>query len=222
MDTTSVIALIVIAVVLVGLLGVINFALESRRRESFKQVALPLGLSYAATNPALIRKYRFLDKLRQGLSGSVRDILSGIYRGHPVHAFNYQFTKPLRLGNGASIRHESCFLLEQDRRFPELRIYPVTMAEKAKRVLGLNDITMDAIEFSQAFIVRAKDREFATTVLHPRMMAFLLRHPGLSLEIDDTTLSITLEQRLEPDTVRTNLDTLIQIRQLMPEHLYPS
>lgn len=190
-----------------------------QRRASFRKVALHLGLTYAPQNRALMRKYRYLDRIAQSLHGPIRDIVGGVYRGYPVHAFHYTYSKSAAV---TASRRECCFLLEQDRRFPELRVYPVRLSSRALFTPGLPAITMGPSAFAQSFAIYGKDRQFAQLALHGRMMSFLLQHPELALIFEDSAIIIAIDKPLESGSVQHYLDILVQIRQLMPESLYES
>jgi len=213
-----------ILLILVGLLAAVLiagavYATRMKRRAVYRNLALQLGLTYASVNRALFRKHRYLGRIQQRLKGPIRDIVSGLYQNFPVHAFHYTYAKPAA-GAPKSSRHESCFLLEQDRRFPDLHIHPAHRRDRAHFAPGMPAMPGARGAFAEKFSVHGKDQHFAQTVLHPRMVNFLLQHPELTLILEDTAIVITIEGPLRPEAVQPYLDLLVHIRQLMPETLY--
>jgi len=52
------------------------------------------------------------------------------------------------------------------------------------------------------------------------MMEFLLEHRDLYLEIEAHCIAICYDRRQSPEEVQPHFDTLVTIRELMPEYLY--
>lgn len=216
------IILLVIGVVVC--LGVLGYLAEKRRREAFAVVARELGLRYTpGKDRGLARRFDFLDKLRQGSSRYAFNIVSGSYRGQEVMAFDYHYATHSTDSKGRrTTQHHyfSFFMLFHERQFPELRIYPEGFLSKFGQMLGFDDIDFESVEFSKAFCVRSKDKKFAYDICHTRMMDYLLRHRGMSLELERDVVAMGMDRRMEPDQLRGKLDQLIEIRELFPKYLF--
>jgi len=211
-----------IAVLVVGGL-IVGYIWEKRRREAFLRLANELGLEYRRRSPSIATRYKFLDKLRQGSKRYAFNVLKGMYEDYPVQIFDYHYETYSTDSKGRRQTHHhyfSFFILEQEREFPELRIYPETLMSKIGQAMGFDDIDFESIEFSKAFVVRSTDKKFAYDVCHTRMMEYLLAHRDLSIEIERKCLSISFDTRLKPEQIPERLRQLVEIRNLFPRYLY--
>ncbi|MCP4639047.1 MAG: DUF3137 domain-containing protein [bacterium] len=210
-------------IVLVVVLGIFGWLREKKRREAFQKLAQSLGLRYLQRDSSIARRYRFLDKLRQGDNRYAFNLMEGVYEDHPVHVFDYHYETHSTDSKGRKQTHHhyfSFFILEQERAFPELRIYPEGFLSKFGQMVGFEDIDFESIEFSKAFCVRSKDKKFAYDICHTRMMEYLLKNRKLSLEIEGHCLAMGFDTRLAPEAIPGRLRQLIEIRELFPEYLY--
>ena len=217
------IILLVIFAVIAAAVAVLGILREKKRREAFQVLAKRLGLSYTKRDRALATRYRFLDALRIGSNRYAFNILEGRWEGHPVKLFDFHYrTHSSDSKGGRSTQHHyfSFFLLEQERRFPELRIYPEDVLSKLGQMLGFDDIDFESLEFSKAFVVRSRDRKFAYDICHTQMMEYLLAHRELSIEIEGRCVALSFPSRLKPEQIPGRLKQLIEIRRLFPEYLY--
>jgi hypothetical protein len=216
---------LIIATVMLVIMGfaVLGWLQEKKRREAFQQVALELGLRYVGKDRSIGDRYGFLNALRQGDNRYAFNVLTGEHGGYPVQAFDYHYETHSTDSRGGGETHHhylSFFILEQERSFPELRIYPEGLLSKLGQMLGFDDIDFESSEFSRALAVRSRDRKFAYDICHPRMMEYLLEHRDLSLEIEGRCVAMSFDRRLKPEDIPARLQQLIEIRRLFPEYLY--
>jgi hypothetical protein len=218
------IALLIALAVALLITGVVfSYLWEKKRREAFRRLAQELGLDYVARDDVLPSRYEFLDALRQGENRYAFNILRGTYEGLRVQAFDYHYETESTdsKGNRETQDHYfSFFVLEQERWFPELRIYPEGILSKIGQMLGYEDIDFESIEFSKAFCVRSRDRKFAYDICHTRMMEYLLAHRDLSIEIEGPCVALSFASRLKPEQIPGRLRQLVEIRNLFPEYLF--
>lgn len=210
--------LIIIIFIGLAIAGAIFRALwEKKRREGFQTLAQRLRMRYTQRDDSIADRYRFLDKLRQGRNRYAFNVLVGQYEGHTVQVFDYHY----RTGSGKNTKDHylSFFILEQEKHFPELRIYPEGIFQKLGQMIGFNDIDFESIEFSRAFCVRSRDRKFAYDICHTRMMEYLLQHRDLSIEIEGRCVAISFDKRLDAEQIPGRLRQLVEIRDLFPKYL---
>ena len=194
-----------------------------KRKEAFRTLAQRLGLRYIAKDPSIADDYEFLDNLAQGSNRYAFNILQGTYEDYPVILFDYHYeTRSSSSKGGSSKTHHflSCFILGQEQRFPELRIYPETLLSRLGQALGFNDIDFESVEFSKAFVVRSSDKKFAYDICHTRMMEYLLQHRDLSIEIEGRCVALTFNGRIDPSAIPRRLQQLVAVRRLFPQYLY--
>jgi len=140
-----------------------------------------------------------------------RNTLSGQYRGQRVSATDFHISY---------LRAISIFQLVLPRPVPFLVIHP----ERSNITRGLQveygDISFESSEFSRKFRVKSRDKKFAYDVCHPRMIDFLLANDDLTVQIKRDKLTLFFSRCLAPEMVKTNLDRLVEFRELMPEYLF--
>ena len=68
--------------------------------------------------------------------------------------------------------------------------------------------------------MRSPDKKFAYDVCNPQMMEYLLKNPGLQVEIQGPVLSLVFEPQLPVGQIESNLQRLIEIRSRLPEYLF--
>ena len=219
----TVLFFIFLGIALVVAIAILGYLWEKKRRDAFRLLAQRLGLQYVSRDTAIPTRYQFLDALRQGENRYAFNVLTGHYRGHPVKAFDYHYETHSQDSKGHRQTHHhyfSFFLLEQERDFPELRIYPEGFFSKLGHMIGFGDIDFESLEFSRAFCVRSKDRKFAYDICHTRMMEYLLGHRDLSIEIEGRAVAFSFPRRLNIQEIPDRLNQLVAIRSLFPEYLY--
>jgi len=203
--------------------AVFSYLREKKRREAFQRLAAELGLRYVSRDRSIAARYRFLNVLRKGSNRYAFNVLRGTYQGHPTQVFDYHYETHSTDSKGGRQTHHhyfSFFILEQEKGFPELRIYPEGLFSRFGQMLGFDDIDFESVEFSRAFVVRSRNRKFAYDVCHTRMMEYLLAHRDVSLEIEGRCIAMSFPKRLRPEEIAQRLHQLIEIRRLFPEYLF--
>lgn len=196
-----------------------------KREEDFKSRVDALGLTRLREDPVgLVHRYSFVDAIRQGQgagsSAKAANVIHGEYGGRWVLIFDYDcFTT---LGSGTSSREFCFFVLEQEKTFPELRIYPKTFGSTLAPLAGYRDVDFQgdrrSTEFSKAFTVRGKDEPFARDVCHGEMMDYLLQQRGPKIGIEGTALTLEFDKHLEPADLEGRLEQLVAIGNLLPDY----
>ncbi len=195
-----------------------------KRREALLAVAGQLGLRcITAKDYTIPQRYRFLDALRNGENQYAYNLLEGVYEGHSVKAFDYHYETRSRDSKGRRKTHHhhfSYFILEQEWRFPELRIYPEGFFSKLGQMIGFDDIDFESVEFSKAFCVRSKDKKFAYDICNSGLIEYLLDHKDFTIEIEEQCVALSFNCRLKPEMIPNALNALVAIRGHFPEYLY--
>ncbi len=212
--------LIIVGVVVIFIVVlVVGYISSLKRREAMAAVAAKLGLHFMPhKDRGMARRYRFLNKLRQGSGRYAFNVLSGSYQGHEVLLFDYHY----KTGSGKNTHHYylSFFILQLPVSFPELIIGPEGIFSKIAQAVGYDDIDFESHEFSRKFCVRSKNKKFAYDVCNARMIEYLLSNTDLSIEIEDKAMAISFSSRLAPEKIEPNLNRLITVRSLLPDYLF--
>jgi hypothetical protein len=211
-------AIVVIAAIICGALA------AKKRREEMAALAARLGLSFNPENDrGLAGQFSFLDKLAQGSNRYAFNVLSGLYRGHEVLAFDYHYETHSTDSKGRHQTHHhyfSFFILMLPRSFPELTIVREGMFSKIAQAFGYDDIDFESAEFSRTFCVRSRDKRFAYDACNGQMMEYLLANRDLNLEIEDRALALAFSKRLATPEIERNLERLLDIRARLPAYLF--
>ena len=202
--------------ILILIVGISAYLQRQKRQKAFIRLARKHGFQYIPEDGALARTYSFLEVLRKGSSSYVSDILEGRYKGHFVRFFDYESGPK----NKHEMQHFSFFILEQEKSFPELRIYPEDALSKIGQMFGYEDIDFESAEFSDAFVVRSSDKRFAYDICNAQMIEYLLHHRDFSIEIEGKAIALFFSKQLDPNEVIQRLDHLVEIRNHFPDYLY--
>jgi len=201
---------------------VVNFILERRLREAFAAFAAAEGWSYTPDkNPAAASSYRFINRFDHGDNHFLRNRLRGSYAGQEFDMFEYHYQVTSGSGKNRSTTHYHFRVAATPlpRSFPELVAGPEGFFDKIAAAFGFDDIDFESAEFSRTFKVQSPDRKFAYDVIHPRMMEWLMRKPGTTVEIEGPYLVVWETGTLEPDKVPPLLAHMGGIRERLPAYL---
>ena len=211
--------IIFVFIIIFVCVAIYGFMAAQKRRQAMMTLAMKLGLRFDPDKDRFLAKqYKFLDKLRRGHNRYAYNILSGNYRDHDVKIFDYHY----QTGSGKDTHHYhfSFFMLQVPMVFPELTIFPEGVFSKIGQALGYDDIDFESHEFSRKFCVRSKDKKFAYDICNAKMIEYLLSNSDLSIEIENTVLTVSFKRRLAPELIEPNLNRLFEVRSLIPDYLF--
>ena len=192
---------LVIAAISVVLAALGGWALwtHARRKRGLPEVARAAGLSYSEEDPFDADRVAF-DLFRAGDVRRVEHVMWNPETGARV--FDYAYAVERQDQNGRVSRTWytfTCATIRHDGRWPELRLLRERLFDRALQRIGLPDIDLESEEFNRMFLVQCEDRRFATDLLDPRMMDFLLGTQGkVSLETKGRELLVT-SRRVPPE-----------------------
>ncbi|NJK47044.1 hypothetical protein HC931_01460 [Candidatus Gracilibacteria bacterium] len=228
MDATTIVFIIVIGLVIACLLWWIEHKRQEARREAYRVWAQLHNWSYDFhRDRETYRYYSFLNRLQQGANRYAFDILEGTWGGYPAEAFNFHYetysTSSSGYGSTTTTHHHyfGVVIIQIERSFPELMIFPQNLFGKIGSALGFGGIEFESVEFSNNFTVRCSNKKFAWDFCHPRMMDYLLSGGDIFLELEDNILVLyKMRGKMKPDEVEEYLIELCELRKLMPEYLF--
>ncbi len=182
------VAILCVAVVLVIVgFGAYGNYRRSQRRQQIPQIAAQKGLRYSATDPFGLGAVAF-PLLRAGDGRRVESVLwsdadaeTGPQALGPTRVFDYGYYKVHRDRTGREIEEWSwftCAMAQTDGQWPTLRISHQGMVGKAIDLIAGDPIQFESDEFNETFRVTCDDRRFASALIDPAMMQFLLETKG--------------------------------------------
>jgi len=224
---------------LIGL-GVVGFALVSvvrayqynQRIRQLPAIARRAGLAYSETDGFNSTGVAF--RLFQAGDGQmVTDVMwrPADRQGDqspPARVFNFAYYEKRDSGvaGGTKLWHRfTCALAQHNGNWPPIRIAPEGILDRAFQKLGLPDIDFESEEFNRAFTVQCPDRKFASALIDPQMMDFLLATAGdITLETKGRFLLAT-SRPLDPAQLPGLMHVTEELLQRVPptvRELYPS
>ena len=215
-----------VAILLMVLIGVLSYLSAKRRRESFTALAAQRGWTYVQ------RDDRWADRFDGAPFGTGRDrqannVLIGAYDGRPFVAFDYRYstTETSTDAQGHVQTHTevhpfSVLALDAGVTFPELSVTPEGFFGRTVGRLTNTDIELESEAFNRAFTVTSPDRKFATDVLHPRMMEYLLQIPDRGWSLRDGWLLAVRPGQHTVEQLDSRLTDLDGILDRIPEFVW--
>ena len=120
-------------------------------------------------------------------SGAARTTCStASHDGRDLVSFDYEYKTQTSNGKQTTTtvhRFSVLGAVDGRRRMPPLSVDPENFLDRFVGRLTGNDIDLESEEFNRAFTVSCPDRKFASDVLHPQMMEFLLAAPAAGLAV---------------------------------------
>ena len=177
-------------VLLVIGLAIAGYLAAKKRREALAAMAAQRGWQYAERDDRWCQAF---DGAPFGLGHNRKatNVLSGQYDGRPFVCFDYVYytTETSTDGQGHTTTHEESHNfgvtgLDMGASFPPLEVTPEGMIGRFIGRLTNRDIELESEDFNRAFTVTCPDRKFASDVLHPRMMEYLLTHRDQAFRFD--------------------------------------
>lgn len=186
--------LLIGGVVLVGVFAYVGHLNAKKRREAFALTAARRGWSYAERDDIWASRFTGTP-FGQGHDRRAANVVSGSHDDRPFMAFDYRYSTTHHSTDAQGRTHThtethpfSVIAIDAGVLMPILSVSPEGFITRAIGRLTNKDIELESEAFNRAFTVTCDDRKFATDVLHPQMMEFLLTLPELSWSFRDGSL----------------------------------
>lgn len=176
---------------------------REQRRSELAAFATQYGLSYARHDLQGLVRLPF-ELFGRGDDQGVENVLSGTLDGEPFLVFDFWYMEESTDSEGRTSRTYHRFTCavgavarspDEPRRFwPHLRIDREGVWGRLKDTMGFRDIQFESDEFNRRFEVQCVDRRFASTVIDPRMMQFLLMTDDLRFEVHRGQILVASKQ----------------------------
>lgn len=191
-------AIVIVAVMSVA--AVLAAKARAERRAALAALAAQRGWEFSETDPFDVTRLGF-DLFRKGDGRGAENMLWRNGRNElPVRAFDYWYYEEDRDNQGRVQRRytrRSCVLAQVNGAWPDIVIARERLVDRVLSFVGLPDVELESEEFNRAFVVRCDDARFATALVDPQMMEFLLGTKGV--------VSLSMKGRwllLETDVVK--------------------
>ena len=163
---------------------VLSYLAAKKRREAMATYAAGRGWRFEAEQPLLVDRFTG-PPFGLGFGRRAYNVLYGSHDGRDLVSFDYEYKTQTTNGKQTTtqVHRFSVLGLSMGIHMPPLSVDPENFLDRFVGRLTGNDIDLESEEFNRAFTVSCPDRKFASDVLHPQMMEFLLAAPAGRLEV---------------------------------------
>jgi Protein of unknown function (DUF3137) len=202
---------------------VIAFLLDKKRRERIMAFCLARGWAYVAEDPTLPNRWSG-DPFDTGDRRRARNVIRGNESGRDFVAFDYSYETHSTDSKGqrtTTNHHFAVYAVTIPAYLPALRVCPEGLFSRMADAVGLtSDIDLESEDFNRAFKVRAQDRKFATDVLSPRTMQYLLTAPKAAWCIQGNSMLRWATGRLDPAEIIVATSVLDRVADGIPDFVW--
>jgi hypothetical protein len=183
LDENSLLFGVIVTVVAMGLglLFIYAAMARNRRARAMAPTAEAHGLTYSAGDLYGSTQVAF-PLFRAGDGRRVENVMACIgANGLDVRVFDYAYYDEYRDDQGRMHKrwdYFNCAMARHNGLWPIVHISRERVLDKVAQSLGLPDIELESEEFNRLFRVQCEDARFATALVDPRMMEFLLTTEG--------------------------------------------
>jgi hypothetical protein len=189
------------------------------RRKQLASYAAAQGWRYEREQPLLVDRFSGAP-FGLGESRRAYNALFGTHHGRDLVAFDYEYESRTVDGKQTRTHVFSVLGMNMGVPMPPLRVDPEgTLDRLVGHVLG-DDIDLESEEFNQAFTVSCPDRRFASDVLHPRMMEYLLQYRQLGWRFERDSMLVVAEGRRTPAQIEATIQVMDAITSLVPDFVW--
>jgi len=219
----SVVLLFVLGLVAVIAVGVVGYKIEQKRRERLLQWCVNRGWSYVDEDPSLVNRWSGAP-FGQGDHRRARSVISGTEKGRPFTAFEYSYQTHTTdsKGNRSSTTHRfGVYAVGLPAYLPTLQVTREDMFRRMAGAMGFHrDLELESEDFNRAFVVSARDPKFASDVLTPRTMEYLLTVPDVQWRIEGTSMLSWDSGRMAPEQIVVTTAVLDRVLDGVPSFVW--
>ena len=194
------VVIFVIAVIVGAVLWYLQTVAATKRRRRMSEVAMKHGLSFSAKDPFNMPATVPLAFFDRGHARKVNNVMYGLTAdGRDLRAFDYQYTTGS--GKNRQLHTFSCGLISTGATWPQLTLGSEGFFDRVRDVVGGADIQFESEEFNREWEVRSSDPRFASALIDPEMMLFLMeKAQGASIEVHGSWILFSSERR-DPESL---------------------
>jgi hypothetical protein len=207
-----------VVAVLVG-----GYLLDRKRRERIMTFCVARGWRYVDEDLTVVGRYSG-EPFGRGDRRRARNVIRGNECGRDFIAFDYSFQTHSTDSKGhrnTTTHHFAIYAVTLPAYLPTLEVCPEGIFGKLADAVGLtSDIDLESEDFNRAFKVRAADRKFATDVLSPRTMQYLLTAPSAAWRIQGDGMLRWKSGRLDPADIVVSTSVLDRVADGIPAFVW--
>jgi Protein of unknown function (DUF3137) len=210
-------AFLVLAVVAV----VFSYLAAKKRREAMQTFAATRGWRFEADQPSLVDRFTG-PPFGLGFGRQAYNVLYGTHDGRDLVSFDYTYKTQSSNGKTTTTHTHtfSVLALRMGVAMPPLSVDPENFLDRfVGRITG-TDIDLESDDFNRAFTVTCPDRKFASDVLHPQMMEYLLLHRQLGWRFERDSMLVIAGGQRTPPQIDATIEVMDAITERIPEFVW--
>ncbi len=223
MRVASAVVLLFAAFLVLAIAAVVfSYLAAKKRREQLLAFATSRGWTFAQEEPLLVDRFTG-PPFGLGFGRRAYNVLYGSHDGRDLVSFDYDYKTQTTNGKQTTTtvhRFSVLGLSMGGVAMPPLRVDPENFLDRFVGRLTGNDIDLESEEFNRAFTVSCPDRKFASDVLHPQMMEFLLAHRQLGWRFEQDSMLVIAQGRRAPEQIDATLAVMDGITDRVPEFVW--
>jgi len=210
-------AFLAIAVVAV----VFSYLAAKKRREELAAFAASRGWRYEVEQPLLVDRFGG-PPFGLGFGRRAYNVLYGSHDGRDLVSFDYEYKTRTSDGKQTTthVHRFSVLGLSMGLVMPPMSVDPENFLDRFVGRLSGNDIDLESEEFNRAFTVSCPDRKFASDVLHPQMMEYLLQHRQLGWRFESDSMLVIATGARTPAQIDATIAVMDGITDRVPEFVW--
>jgi len=221
-DVVPVFAVLVALFLVVAVAAIVySYLAAKKRREQMLAFAASRGWTFAPEVPLLVDRFTG-PPFGLGFGRRAYNVLFGKHDGRDLVSFDYEYKTQSTNGKQTTttVHRFSVLGLSMGMVMPPLSVDPENFMDRFVGRLSGNDIDMESEEFNRTFTVGCPDRKFASDVLHPQMMEFLLAHRQLGWRFEQDSLLVIAQGKRTPEQIDATLGVMDGITDRVPEFVW--
>ena len=216
------VALLFVAFLALAVVAVVfSYVAAKKRREAMQAFATARGWRYEQEQPALVDRFAG-PPFGTGFGREAYNVLYGSHDGRDLVSFDYEYKTQTTNGKQTTthVHVFSVLGLSMGVLMPPLSVDPENFLDRfVGRLMG-NDIDLESDDFNRAFTVSCTDRKFASDVLHPQMMEYLLQHRELGWRFEQDSMLVIAQGRRTPAQIDATIEVMDGITDRVPEFVW--
>lgn len=200
---------------------VFSYLAAKKRREAMATYAAGRGWRFEAEQPLLVDRFTG-PPFGLGFGRRAFNVLYGSHEGRDLVSFDYEYKTQTTNGKQTTtqVHRFSVLGLSMGIFMPPLSVDPENFLERFVGRLTGNDIDVESEEFNRAFTVGCPDRKFASDVLHPQMMEFLLEHRQVGFRFEQDSMLMVAHGQRTPGQIDATIQVMDGITDRVPEFVW--
>ena len=200
---------------------VFSYLAAKKRREELATYAASRGWRYEVEQPLLVDRFTGAP-FGAGFGRRAYNVLYGSHDGRDLVSFDYEYKTQTSDGKQTTthVHRFSVLGLAMGARMPALSVDPENFLDRFVGRIAGTDIDLESEEFNRAFSVRSADRRFASDVLDPRMMEYLLQHRQLGWRFESDSMLVIATGSRTPAEIDATLAVMDGITDRVPEFVW--